>query len=386
MNSKILFWLKRQKFLLVVVVVLITIALYTIRSRSLVVEQYTVTRGTVTAKIMGTGTLEARYQTTVSAKIQGRITELTVDQNDHVKKDQLIAKLDEIELKQEVSIYTASLDASMATVERVKAELARSKAVFEQAERDYSRFESLVASKSVSQSDVEKIREKLSTAEADVIRSEAAVVEAVKLMKAAEERKRHSEAKLADTRILSPFDGLIIRRDREVGDIVVPGASIFRQISLSELWISAWVEETAISGIALGQQATIVFRSEPDRVLDGKVVRIGKMVDRETREFQVDVLVDQLPERWAIGQRAEVFINSDSNKNVLVVPNQSILRSNDETGVYRIDQKTIHWNPVKIGIRGETQSEILEGLAEGTIIVKDVQISDLGVGRRVSVK
>ncbi|MDD3471340.1 MAG: biotin/lipoyl-binding protein [Syntrophaceae bacterium] len=104
MNSKILFWLKRQKILLVVIVLLIAVTLYTIKSRTLVVEQYTVTRGTVTAKIMGTGTLEARYQTTVSAKIQGRITELTVDQNDHVKKDQLIAKLDEIELKQEVGI------------------------------------------------------------------------------------------------------------------------------------------------------------------------------------------------------------------------------------------------------------------------------------------
>ncbi len=356
------------------------------RFRAVSVEAYRVVKGPVITEILGTGTLEARYQTIISAKIQGRLTELTVDQNDHVKKGQLLAILDEAELKQEVSIYRASLDASMATVERVKAELARSRAVFEQAERDYNRFQSLVASKSISQSDVEKTREKLSTTEADVIRSEAAVAEAVKLMKAAEERQRHSEAKLADTRILSPFDGLIIRRDREVGDIVVPGASIFRLISLQELWVSAWVEESAIAGIKLNQPAKIIFRSEPGKTLEGQVVRIGKMVDRETREFQVDVMVEKLPESWAVGQRAEALIESKSSSDVLSVPSSSLTWKKNETGVYRIEGNKIFWNPVETGMKGITGIEVTQGLKEGMVIVRNAQIVGLRDGQRVSVK
>ena len=380
------FWSHKTKVILGLIVILGLVAVYRIKIKTVSVEPYRVTKGKVTSEIMGTGTLEARYQTTVSAKIQGRITELTVDQNDHVKKGQLLAQLDEVELKQEVGIYKASLDASLATVERVKAELARSKAVFEQAERDYNRFQSLVASKSISQSDVEKTREKLSTAEADVIRSEAAVAEAIKLMKAAEERQRHSEAKLADTRILSPFDGLIIRRDREVGDIVVPGASIFRLISLQELWISAWVEESAIAGIKLGQPAKIVFRSEPTKTLVGRVFRVGKMVDRETREFQVDVVVEKLPDSWAVGQRAEVFIENSTENDVLVVPPSSIIRKNQQSGVFKIEGDKIRWSAVQVGMRSERATEITEGLTEGAVIVRGAQKGSLRDGQQVSMR
>ena len=386
MNISSFFQSNRSRIILGALVVLALILVYRFKIRGIPVESCKVTMGTVVSEIMGTGTLEARYQTTVSAKIQGRITELAVDQNDHVKKGQLMAVLDEVELRQEVGIYKASLDASMATVDRVKAELARSQAVFEQAERDYSRFQSLVASKSISQSDVEKTREKLSTAEADVIRSQASVAEAVKLMKAAEERQRHAEAKLADTRILSPFDGLVIRRDREVGDIVVPGASIFRMISLQELWISAWVEESAISGIQIGQPARIIFRSEPDKILEGKVVRVGKMVDRETREFQVDVMVEKLPESWAIGQRAEVFIQTSFKAKTLTVPGSSLIWNNGQPGVFRIEGSTIIWNPVQAGIRGDSAIEIIQGPPEGTLIVKEAQITGLKDGLRVSVR
>jgi HlyD family secretion protein len=386
MDRASFFALNRTRIVLGLLVATVLAAFYMIKFRAVTVESYTVVKKPVMSEIMGTGTLEARYQTTVSAKIQGRITELHVDQNEHVSKGQLLAQLDEVELKQEVGIYKASLDASMATVDRVKAELARSRAVFEQAERDYSRFQSLVASKSISVSDVEKTREKLSTAEADVIRSEAAVTEAIKLMKAAEERQRHSEAKLADTRIMSPFDGLIIRRDRELGDIVVPGASIFRLISLQELWISAWVEESAMAGIQLNQRAKIIFRSEPEKVLTGKVVRIGKMVDRETREFQVDVVVEKLPESWAIGQRAEVFIQTSSKDDVLAVPPSSLQNRDNATGVYVIEKDRIRWTPVITGVRGDTWVEIIEGIKQGAVIVKDAQIPGLKDGQTVRLK
>ncbi|MCX6878244.1 MAG: efflux RND transporter periplasmic adaptor subunit [Verrucomicrobia bacterium] len=61
----------------------------------------------------------------------------------------------------------------------------------------------------------------------------------------------------------APYDGLIIRRDRGPGEMVVPGASLMRMISLDELWVSAWVDETAMPARAADQPARIVFRSEP---------------------------------------------------------------------------------------------------------------------------
>jgi HlyD family secretion protein len=60
---------------------------------------------------------------------------------------------------------------------------------------------------------------------------------------------------------------------------------ILDMISLDQLWISAWVDETLLGGLKVGQTARIIFRSAPKNVFDGKVVRIFPQADRETREL-----------------------------------------------------------------------------------------------------
>ena len=130
-------------------------------------------------------------------------------------------------------------------------------------------------------------------------------------MLVAEKTLLYRKEQMAFTQIHAPYDGLIIRRDRDPGDMLVPGGALMEIISLDEIWVSAWVDETAISKVAAGQRARIVFRSESDKNYPGVVSRIGRETDRETREFLVDVRVNELPKNWTIGQRAEVYIQTE---------------------------------------------------------------------------
>lgn len=81
---------------------------------------------------------------------------------------------------------------------------------------------------------------------------------------------------------MAPFDGLIVARQREAGDVVVPGSSILTLISTDLLWIRAWVDETEMSRLAESQSARVVFRSEPERAYPGRVLRLGREADRES--------------------------------------------------------------------------------------------------------
>lgn len=263
------------------------------------------------SEVMGTGTLEARVKTTVSTRIQERLAEVLVDQGDAVKKGQLLAKLDDAELRQQVAIAEASLAAAKQTALRVEADLERAEAVLAQARLDEKRLKGLLASSAVSQTDADKAAETLKVAEADLKRSNAAIAEANGQVLVAEKTLLHRKEQLAFTQITAPYDGLIIRRDRDPGDMLVPGGSLMELISLEELWVSAWVDETAISKVAPGQWARVVFRSEGGRSYPGVVSRLGRETDRETREFLVDVRVSELPKNWTIGQRAEVFIQTE---------------------------------------------------------------------------
>ena len=295
-------------------------ALYRLKLRPMPVIAHTITTGEVRGEVMGTGTLEARIKTTLSPRIQERLAEVLVDQGDRVKAGQLLARLDEGELKRQVEVSEAALASAQATGDRVRVDEARAQAVEQQARQDHQRVSDLVTTKVSSQAELDKAIELLHVAESDLQRARAATVEAQQQVKLAEKNLAYQQERLTFTRILSPYDGLVTRRDRDPGGVVVPGSSLLQLISTNELWISAWVDETAAAGLALEQKARVAFRSAAGKSYPGAVARLGRETDRETREFLVDVRVQELPPNWTIGQRAEVFIETGRKAGALVVP------------------------------------------------------------------
>ena len=331
---------------------------------------HTLARGGIVGEVMGTGTLEARVKTTVSARIQERLLEVLVDQGDKVEAGQLLARLDDAEAKQQVAIAEATLAATKQTAERVHADLARSEAVLAQAQLDHKRRSGLTDSGAVSQADADKAGEALRVAEADLNRSRAAIAEAEVLILVAEKNLLFRKEQLAFTECHAPYDGLIIRRDRDPGEIVVPGGSLMQIISLDELWVSAWVDETAMPALTAGQPARIVFRAEPERNYPGKVARLGRETDRETREFLVDVGTNELPAAWTIGQRAEVFIETGRRDDVVLLPAAFVVRKEGRAGVLVNQGGRARWREITTGLRGKDQLEVVRGLDAGEQVVR----------------
>lgn len=309
---------RSAQFLLLLLVV--GLVAYRLKFSPTPVTGHTVSTGEVQGEVMGTGTLEARIKTIISPRIQERLAEVLVDQGDSVKSGQLLARLDDAETKQQVAIAEATLAAAQATVERVRSDEARAQAVLQQAQLDHRRSTKLLAGKIAAQADFDKTAEALHVAEADLKRSQAAIVEAQSQVFTAEKNLLYQNEHLAFTEMRSPYDGLVTRRDRDPGGIVVPGGSILQIVATNEIWVSAWVDETAMAGLKAGQPARVVFRSEPAQSYAGEVARLGREADRETREFIVDVRVKELPKNCTIGQRAEVFIGIGRKSNTLLLP------------------------------------------------------------------
>ena len=344
------------------------------------------TRQTVVSEVMGTGTLEARISTTISPKIAGRISQTLVDQGDRVESGQLLVRLDDDELQQQVEIARANLEAAQAAIQRLNADQRRAVAVFEHAKKSHDRVQALKEKNANTQDDVDRAIESLTIATAEATRAEAAISEGQKGLLAAEKTLEYHRARLADTLIKAPFAGLIVARQRETGDIAVPGSAVLTLISMEELWISAWVDETMMSKLAVQQPARIVFRSLPDRSYPGTVVRLGKQADRETREFIVDVQLKELPDNWAVGQRVEVFIQTGRAENVLTMPLSTVIRRNEKDGVFVADNGVVRWKPVMLGLRGRDLVEVREGLAEHEVLLAPVAGTiPLTDGRRVRV-
>ena len=113
--------------------------LYWIKFSPVPVKEHRIERGQIIAEVMGTGTLEARVRVTVSPKISGRIERILVDQGDHVSQGDPLFQLDDEELKQQVEMAQATLEAAEAAVERVQADRSRAAAVLALAKLEHAR-------------------------------------------------------------------------------------------------------------------------------------------------------------------------------------------------------------------------------------------------------
>jgi RND family efflux transporter MFP subunit len=358
-----------QVLKMIVLVGLVVGAIYWFRFSPVAVTEHRVQVGPIVAEVMGTGTLEARLKSTISPKIAGRIEQILVDQGDRIKAGQLLFSLDDAELQQQVEIAQAALSSSQAALRRLEADQVQAAAVLEQAEKNHLRRKRLQAQQAVSTEDYDKATEALDIAKAGTARAEAALLEGQKQLVAAEKTLAYHEARRADTRILAPFDGLIVKRHRDPGDIVVPGSPTLALIATDEIWITAWVDETEMARLRVGQPARVIFRSEPDRHYQGQVARLGREADRETREFVVDVRLLKLPQNWAVGQRAEVYVETERKTSAVLVPAMAIQWRNDTPGIYCKENDRARWRVLKLGIQSGDMVEVAQGLQPDDIVV-----------------
>ena len=169
---------------------------------------------------------------------------------------------------------------------------------------------------------------------------------------------------------------------------MVPGWSLLQLISTDEMWVSAWVDETASTGLSLGQPARVVFRAEPAKNFPGEVARLGRETDRETREFLVDVRVKELPQNWTVGQRAEVFIETGRKTAAIAVPHRFVQWRGGKAGVFVNVHGQARWREVTLGLRGRETVEVLQGVAAGEQVVKpsETKKQELNDGPRIAVQ
>jgi len=359
----------RRYWKLLILLVVAAAILARFKLASTPVTANVVQRTNIVVEVMGTGTLEARVKTTLSPRIQERLAEVLADQGDYVSAGQLVARLDDGELKRQLEVTEAALVSAKATANRVRVDEARAKAVEQQAQQDHKRVSDLVSTKVSSQSEMDKAIEQLHIAESDLLRARAATVEAEQQVSLAGRNLAYQQERLSFTRIQSPYDGLVTRRDRDAGGVVVPGSSILQLISTNELWVSAWVDETAGTGLTVGQKARVVFRSDQTRSYPGEVARLGRETDRETREFLVDVRVKELPPNWTLGQRAEVFVETGHKADTLVLPQRFIQWREGKPSAFVAQGGKAVWRDVALGLRGRDMLEVTQGLASGEQVV-----------------
>lgn len=373
-------WLKVLPVVLVVAIV--------VRQRvvaPLAVNGHAVDRGDVVREAFGRATIESRREVELGFDLVGRVSDVLVDEGDRVKLGQVVAHLAPEQLNADVHAASSGIVLAKAAPIRLAADERRARATLAFAQQEAVRMRALASSGSVSARDLDLAEQQLALAGADLDRVHATQTEAQKQIAVATSATESKTATVTRTALVSPFDGVVIRRFKDPGDTVVAGSTVLRVVAVDRLWARAAIDESALSDVREGMPAEIALRGDANEPLRGSVDRIGREVDRQTHEVLVDVLLAQVPARLAIGHRADVHIELERRAQVLRVPLAFLRRDASGTYVFVDREGRIARAPVQIGAMGRALVEVRAGLKLGeTVLDARAPGGALAVGRRWS--
>ncbi|MGE5516232.1 MAG: efflux RND transporter periplasmic adaptor subunit [Bacteroidota bacterium] len=266
--------------------------------------------GTPAATTYGLGTVEARILSRIGFDIAGTVAELSADHGDHITRGQVLARLDNREQAAKVAQAEAGLRQAQAALVQAQARLDRARAVQAQRRNVNVRRQSLVRNGTVSVEAAEDAQSTADVAAADVAVGVSDVDAARGALEAAKAALLLARTTLDKHNLLAPYDGVVVERSRELGTALPAGTALFTVADPATIWVQAFVDEARAGPLRLGQPATIVLRSLPDRRFAGHVVRIGIESDRVSEERRVHVAFDAIPADIHLGEQAEAFIDT----------------------------------------------------------------------------
>lgn len=373
-------WLKVLPFALLVALLVRYRLVAPVPARHHVVDQ-----GDVVREVFGRATIESRREVQLGFDLVGRISDVRVDEGDRVKLGQVLGHLAPEQLNADVHAAASGVSRAKAAIARLSADERRAQATLAFSQPEAARIRALAASGSVSARDLDLAEQQLALAQAELDRVRAAQTEAQKDIAVASGATESKAATVTRAALISPFDGVVIRRFKDPGDTVVVGTTVLRLVAVDRLWARAAIDESMLADLRDGMQAEIALLGEPGDPLRGAVDRIGREVDRQTHEVLVDVLLVQVPARLAIGHRADVHIELERRQRVTRIPIAFLRRDGAGTFAFVDREGRIARVPLHVGATGRDMVEITSGLKPGeTVLDAPTPGGALTVGRRWS--
>ena len=363
--------------------------------------------------LTATGYVVAHRKAAVSPKISGRLEYLGVDTGDRVKAGQVLARLEHrdtdaqlADAKGGVANLEASHNQAAADIESARATLQQAQANSQKSGLDLARQTRLqeqgVASKSnydtaLAQARVDEAA--VRSAEAQINATKARLDSVSAQIASAQARIRLIEAQLEYTNIRSPFDGIVISKDAEVGETVAPAifggastrGSVFTIVDPRSLEVEADINESNIAKIVMGLPAEISLDALPNEKLSGETYLIVPTADRQKATVKVKVRFNSADPRVLPDMNAKItFLRkpdaaAKNQPSRITVPKSAIQQRDGKSVVLLLVGNKIQFQPVTAGADSGDRIEIKQGLAGGeTIVLKPAD--SLTDGTRVRLK
>jgi len=308
-----------------------------------------------------TGTLYPKSQFIAAPKVAGRLKKLLVKIGDRVKKDQLIATLENDEYVQQGDQARAELDVARANFEESRSSL-------EIARRELERARTLREKKIASESELDAADAQFRTQDAKHKVAVAQVAQKDAALKAAQVRLSYTQIRASweegdESRVVG-------ERFVDEGAMLAPNASIVSVLDISTMIAVIHVIERDYSKISTGLEGKVSTDAFPEKTFPARVVRIAPLLKETSRQARVEMEIPNPDNLLRPGMFIRVQIEFASHPDATVIPLNALVKRNGQQGVFVADLQDMKakFVPVKIGTMNSEWAQILEPALSGPVI------------------
>jgi HlyD family secretion protein len=369
-----------------VLVTLVALAGFWWKSKGSVVEVKTVAAKAVSSAggegaaagpaLNASGYVTARRQATVSSKVTGKVVEVLLEEGMRVKEGQIVARLDDSNVK-------TSLAAAGAQLEATRAAAGETQAMLKRAELDFKRTQMLAAEKVATQADLDRAEADEKGLRARLERQQADVT-------VAERQVQIWEQQLDDMVIRAPFSGVVTTKDAQPGEMISPisGGGRFTRsgigtiVDMDSLEFEIDVNESYIGQVKAGQAAEARLDAYPDWRIPAKVIAIIPTADRSKSMFKVRVGFERGDPRVLPEMRVSVAFHGDEPKaaaaggtsaRMVALPKTALIEEGGRDVVFVASSGKAERRAVTVARTGSAAGEVLvsAGVSNGERVVVD---------------
>lgn len=320
------------------------------------VELGTVKRGDVAAHLTVVGNLIGLQTVDVAPRTNGRLLTVSVQMGDPVRRGQVIGKIEDREIVEQVSQAEASQQVSKATIRQREADLNVAKLNFERSKNLFER--QLLA------------KQALDDAESRFLAADAQIDLAKAQLAQAEARLQELRINLQNTVVTSPVDGYVGKRNVDPGAMVSQNTPIASVVDISKLKMVVNVVEKDIRLVTVGDSGDVDVDAYPGEKFHGRIARVAPVLDPATRTATMEIEIANNDKRLKPGMYARVSLTVEERKNTLVAPKNAVIDFESKRGVWMANEDNrAKFVPVELGIEDTDRIEIASGLKEGDQIV-----------------
>jgi RND family efflux transporter MFP subunit len=340
------------------------------------VEMKTVELQTIPNELAAPGTVASVRTAQIAARVMSTVDQVAVREGDRIHKGQVLIVLDDREFAARRAAAEAGLAQAEAGQQEAKRGAAAAEAQASVAEKTYKRYVYLRQQKSVSPQEFDEVEAKQQAAQAMLAQAHARQQQAAAAYQQARQEVSAASTVSSYTRIVAPFDGVVLQRFVDPGAMATPGTPLLSVEETSRYRLETTVDAENTRGIRVGTRARVELDAFPGKSFAGRVAEIEPGANPASHTVQVKI---DLPTDPAL--RSGLFGRAwfqQGERQAIVVPDSAILDRGQLRGVYVVDPAgIIHLRLVTLGATTAAGRIVLSGLGSGERVVTNPGARDL---------